>query len=125
MKPDRHVFRCVKLRVAYGAIILSLVVFSEHAIANLLFESPCGPNKAYKQDLLGVAKTTRNDMECSILCQINENCNSFTFNHGNGGCELSTGAQKTCSLLTSEADSIYYVVVSFASIFSFCKQYSI
>ena len=104
----------VAIPLAYGTLVLTLVVFCEFAVANLLFESPCGLNKAYRQNILGSATRERSNIECSSLCLANFACNSFTYNSGNGHCELSSGVEKNCSLLTPEADSIYYEAVSYA-----------
>ena len=42
-------FRC-------GTLILNVFVYCELAVAKLLLESHCGPNKAYKHDTIGNAK---------------------------------------------------------------------
>ena len=104
----------VAIPLAYGTLVLTLVVFCEFAVANLIFEPPCGPNKAYKQNILGSAYTERSKTECSLLCLANVACNSFTYNSGNGHCELSSGVEKNCNLLTTEANAIYYQAVSYA-----------
>ena len=91
-----------------------LVVFCEFAVANLLFESTCGLNKAYRQNILGSAKTAKSDIACGSLCLANVACNSFTYNFVNGNCQLSTGVEKNCSLLTAETNSVYYEAVSYA-----------
>ena len=104
----------VAIPLGYGTLVLTLVVFCEFAVANLLFESPCGPNKAYRQNILGSAKTARSDLACIGLCLANVACNSFTYNFGNRHCKLSSGVEKNCSLLTPEANAIYYEAVSYA-----------
>ena len=98
--------------VAYGCLVLISVVFCEFAVANLLFRSPCGPDKAYRQNLLGSAEIAETEGVCSILCMRIDTCNSFTYNFGNRLCELSTGVEDTCNQLTMETDSKYYVAVS-------------
>ena len=98
--------------LACVTLILTMLIYCEFAVANLLLESPCGPNKAYGQNLLRIAETGTSRIECGILCETNDACNSFTYNRGSGLCQLSTGVEKNCNLLTSETDSMYYVVVS-------------
>ena len=101
-------FTCITL-------ILTMLIYCEFAVANLLLESPCGPNKAYRQNVIGNAKTDTSRIECGLLCETNDACNSFTYNHGSGLCQLSTGLEKNCNLLTTETESMYYVVVSNAT----------
>ena len=127
MKSGLNSLRCVTLPVAFATIVLTMVVFFEFAVANLLFESPCGPNKAYRQNILGSAETASSPMECSVLCLDKEKCRSFTYNRGDERCELSSGLERICSLLTVETGSTYYVVVSYATIspfFIFLPRYS-
>ena len=96
-------------------IILTMLVYCEFAVANLLLESPCGPNKAQRQNLLGNAKTGTSRIECGLLCETNDACNSFTYNRRSGLCQLSTDAEKNCNLLTDETDSMYFTAVSNAT----------
>ena len=101
-------FTCITL-------ILTMLIYCEIAVANLLFETPCGVNKAYRQNATGNAKTGTSRIECGLLCETNDACNSFTYNRSSGLCQLSTGLGKNCNLLTTEKDSMYYVVVSNAT----------
>ena len=98
-----------------GVLILIMVVYCEFAVANLLFESPCEAKKAYRQNIIGIAKTGMARTECGLLCETNDACNSFTYNRRSGLCQLSTGMEKNCNLLASEADSQYFTVVSNAA----------
>ena len=106
---------CFAMPLVCGVLILIMAVYFEFAVANLLLESPCGTNKAYRQDLIGSAKTGMSRIECGLLCETNDACNSFTYNCRSGLCQLSTGMEKNCDLLTNEADSQYFTVVSDAT----------
>ena len=107
----------VAITLAYSTLVITLLVFCGFAVANLQFESPCGPNKAYKEDLLGISPVTgASRIECGLLCFENDDCNSFTYTHGQQSCVISTGLEKNCSLLTSETGSNYYEVVSYAKV---------
>ena len=116
MKTGRMSVGVVAIPLGYGSLILMLVVFCEFAVADLLFESTCGLNKAYRQNILGSAKTAKSDIACAGLCLANVACNSFTYNLliTKGNCQLSTGVEKNCSLLTAEANSKYYEAVSYS-----------
>ena len=121
MKPGRLCVGHIIIPLAYGSLVLLLLVFCEFAVANLmLFQpSPCGRNKAYKHNLLGSPQTAEAVTACSILCQANDECISFTYNHGSRSCNLSTALERTCNQLTAETDSVYYGVVSWSIIFCF------
>ena len=106
---------CFAMPLACVTLILIMVVYCEFAVANLLLESPCGPNKAYRQDVIGNAKPGTSRIECGLLCEENDACNSFTYNRGSGLCQLSTGLEKNCDRLTTETGSMYYGVVSNAT----------
>ena len=108
---------CFAMPLACVTLILTMVVYCEFAVANLLLESPCGPNKAYRQNAIGNTQTGISRIECGLLCETNDACNSFTYNRGSGLCQLSTGFEKNCNLLATETDSMYYVVVSNATPF--------
>ena len=101
--------------LACSVLILIMAVYFEFAVAHLLLESPCGTNKAYRQNPIGSAKTGMSRIECGLLCETNDACNSFTYNRRSGLCQLSTGMEKNCDLLTNEADSQYFTVVSRAT----------
>ena len=92
--------------LACCTLILIMVVYCEFAVANLFFKSPCEANKAYSQNLFGITKS-RSRIQCGLLCKTNDACNSFTYNRRSGLCQLSTGMEKNCNLLTNEADSQY------------------
>ena len=98
--------------LACVAHILIMVVYCEFAVANLLLKSPCEANKAYRQNLIGITKRGVSRIQCGLLCKTNDACNSFTYNRRSGLCQLSTGMEKNCKLLTNEADSQYFTVVS-------------
>ena len=104
--------------VAYGCLVLISVVFCEFAVSNLIFQSPCGQDKAYRENLLGSAEEAETKGACSILCLRIDTCNSFTYNLGNNLCQLSTGVENDCNQLTMETDSMYYVVVSQTTIYN-------
>ena len=108
--------RCLAMPLACGVLILIMAVYFEFAVANLLLESPCGTNKAYSKNPIGSAKTDMIRTECALLCKANDACNSFTYNRHLGLCQLSTGMEKNCNLLTDEADSQYFTVVSKATL---------
>ena len=116
MKRGQISVGCFAMPLACGVIILIMTVYFEFAVANLLLESPCGTNKAYRQNPIGNAKTDMIRTECALLCEANDACNSFTYNHRSGLCQLSTGMEKNCNLLTDEADSQYFTVVSNATL---------
>ena len=118
MKSGRISAGCFVTPVAYGCLVLILVVFCEFAVANLLFRSPCGPDKAYRQNLLGSAENAETEGVCSILCMRNDTCNAFTYNLGNTLCQLSTGVENDCNQLTTETDFKYYVAVSQTAIYN-------
>ena len=107
---------CFAMPLACGTLILIMVVYFEFAVANLLLESPCETNKAYSQNLIRTANTSMSRIECGLLCETNDACNSFTYNRRSGLCQLSTGKEKNCDLLTDEADSQYFTVVSIATL---------
>ena len=44
------------------------MVYCELAVTHLLFQSPCGPDKAYRENLLGSAEKTATQGACCILC---------------------------------------------------------
>ena len=115
MKRGQVSFGCFALPLTCVTLILIMVVYCEFAVANLLLESPCEANKAYSQNLIGVAKTGMSRIECGLLCETNDACNSFTYNRRSGLCQLSTGLEKNCNLLTNESDSQYFTVVSKAT----------
>ena len=106
---------CFAMPLACGTLILIMVVYCEFAVANLLFQSPCEAKKAYRQNIIGIAKTSMSRTECGLLCKKNDACNSFTYNRRSGLCLLSTGIEKNCNLLTNEADSQYFTAVSNAA----------
>ena len=108
-------FGCLSMPLVCVALILIMVVYCEFAVANFLFESPCEANKAYRQNPIGNAKTDMIRTECALLCEANDACNSFTYNCRSGRCQLSTGMEKNCNLLTNETDSQYFTVVSNAT----------
>ena len=112
MKQGQISVGCLAMPCACLTLILTMLIYCEFAVANLLLESPCGPNKAYRQNAIGNAKTGTSRIECGLLCETNDACNSFTYNRGSGLCQLSTGLEKNCNLLTTETGSVYYVVVS-------------
>ena len=103
---------CSAMPLACVALILIMVVYCEFAVANLLFKSPCEANKAYSQNLIGIPKTGLSRIQCGLLCKTNDACNSFTYNRRSGLCQLSTDREMSCDLLTNEADSQYFTVVS-------------
>ena len=115
MKRGQISVGCFTMPLACNALILIMVVYCEFAVANFLFESPCEANTAYRQNLIGIAKTGVIRTECGLLCEANDACNSFTYNRRSGLCQLSTGMEKNCNLLTHEADSQYFIVVSNAT----------
>ena len=104
--------------VACGCLVLISVVFCEFAVANLMLQAPCGPDKAYRENLLGSAEKTDTKVACSILCLRIDTCNSFTYNLGNNLCQLSTGVENDCNQLKTETDSMYYVAVSQTTIYN-------
>ena len=112
MKSGRISAVCFVTPLAYGCLVLISVVFFEFAVANLIFQAPCGPDKAYQENLLGSAEKTDTKGACSILCLKDDTCNSFTYNLGNNLCQLSTGVENDCNQLKTETDSLYYVAVS-------------
>ena len=110
---------CFVTPVAYGCLVLISVVFCEFAVAICgTFKSPCGPDKAYRENLLGSAEKTDTKEACSILCLRIDTCNSFTYNLGNNLCQLSTGVEDDCNQLKTETDSMYYVAVSQTTIYN-------
>ena len=115
MKRGQISARCFALTLACGTLILIMTVYCEFAVANLLLEAPCEANKAYNQNLTGIGKTGLSRIECGLLCETNDACNSFTYNRRSGLCKLSTGMEKNCNLLTDDADSQYFTVVSNAT----------
>ena len=116
--------RCFAMPLACGVLILIMAVYFEFAVANLLLESPCGTSKAYRQNPIGSAKTGMSRIECGLLCETNDACSSFTYNRRSGLCQLSTGMEKNCNLLTNEADSQYFTVVRNATLSVLLKQHS-
>ena len=106
---------CFAMPLACGVFLLIMAVNSKFAVAHLLLESPCGTNKAYRKNLIGSAKTGMSRIECGLLCETNDACNSFTYNRRSGLCQLSAGMDKNCDLLPNEADSQYFTVVSNAT----------
>ena len=115
MKRGQLSVGCFAMPLACRVPILIMAVYFEFAVANLLLESPCGTSKAYSQNPIGNAKTDMIRTECALLCEANDACNSFTYNRRTGLCQLSTGMEKNCNLLTDEADSQYFTVVSNAT----------
>ena len=116
MKSGRLSVGCFTSPLVHGSLVLMLVVYCEFAVASLLFQSPCGPNKAYIENNLGIAKTADSSGACSMHCLRNDACNSFTYNSGNGRCQLSTGVENVCNMLPTETNSNYYVAVSCTAI---------
>ena len=118
MKSGRLSVGCFTSPLLHGSLVLVLVVYCEFAVASLLFQSPCEPNKAYRENNLGIAKTADTSGACSMHCLRNDACNSFTYNSGNGRCQLSTGVENICNMLAMETNSKYYVAVGCTTITS-------
>ena len=115
MKRGQISVGCFAMPLACGTLILTMVIYCEFAIANLLLESPCEPNKVYRQNTIGNAETGKSRIECGLLCKKNGACNSFTYNRRSGLCQLSSDEEKNCNFFTDETDSMYYSVVSNAT----------
>ena len=118
MKSGRISAGCFVMPVAYGCLVLISVVYCELAVTHLLFRSPCGPDKAYQENLLGSAGKTATQGACCILCLRIDTCNSFTYNLGNNLCQLFTGVENDCNQLKTETDSMYYVAVSQTTVYN-------
>ena len=112
MRSGEMAFSWFAATAVIGTLVLTAVVFCELDVEDLYFHSPCGAHTAHRHHLIGNAETATSTIECGILCLANDDCNSYTFNSGRQSCELSTGMEKDCSLLTVEADSTYHEVVS-------------
>ena len=115
MKRGQISVECIAMPLACNALILFMMVYCEFAVANFLFKSPCEANKAYRQNRIGTVTIDMIRTECALLCKKYEACNSFTYNRRSGLCQLSTGMETNCNLLTNEADSQYFTVVSIAT----------
>ena len=123
MKSGRISAGCFVIPIAYGCLVLISVVFCEFAVSNLLFRSPCGPDKAYRQNFMGSAKEAETLGACSTLCLGIDTCNSFTYYFGKRLCQLSTGVENNCDQLTTVPDSEYYVAVSQTTVYSLSSIY--